>query len=139
MPRHAQSDARFPDIRERKDTSMKRLTLAMAAVAVVAAAPAFAAEGKAYLPPQTAAAIIANGMPWSAEAPNGRNFKLTLNKDGTGNIKGPLLFQLTLNWAVKGDAMCICGTMMSKCLRFREIPDGLQAWDGEKPDLKLTH
>lgn len=117
---------------------MTHLRLTMAAIAALASASTFAAEGEAYLPTQTVTAILADGVPWSAESPNGRTFKLTLNKDGTGSIRGPLLFTLSATWAVKGDAMCISSTMMSKCLRFREVPGGFQSWNGDKPDLKLS-
>ncbi|MDG4904533.1 MULTISPECIES: hypothetical protein [unclassified Mesorhizobium] len=116
-----------------------QLTLATAAVAIFASIPtSFAAGGQDYLPPQKAVAILADGAPWSASAPNGRSFKLTLNKDGTGSIRGPLLFTLSVNWAIKGDAVCLKNTMISKCLQFREIPGGLQGWNGGKPDLKVT-
>jgi len=111
------------------------LRLAMAAVAILAATPALAAER--YLPVQKASAVVADGVSWSANAPNGRNFKLTLNKDGTGNVQGTMISQ-SVTWSVKGDAMCLSGTMMSKCLRFQEVAGGLQAWEGDKPDLKLT-
>lgn len=111
--------------------------LATAAVAILVSIPAFAAEGRAYLPPQKASAILADGVPWSAEAPNGRTFKLTLNKDGTGSIRA-LLLTLSATWTVKGEAMCISNAMMSKCLRFTEIAGGLQGWDGNKPDLKVS-
>ncbi|OCK55422.1 hypothetical protein [Bradyrhizobium sp. LMTR 3] len=111
------------------------LRLAMAAVAVLAAIPALAAER--FLPAQKATAMIADGAPWSANAPNGRSFKLTLNKDGTGGVQGTL-FSQSVTWSVKGDAMCLSGTMMSKCLRFQEVAGGFQAWEGDKPDLKLS-
>lgn len=110
--------------------------LATAAVAILASFAALAEEGQDYLPPQKAAEAVADGVPWSAVAPNGRNFKLTLNKDGTGSVKGP--FTLSVTWVVKGEELCLSGTMMAKCLRFREIPGGLQSWNGDKPDLKLT-
>ncbi len=114
------------------------LTIVTAAAIMLAASHALAAQGPAYLQPQKAAAILADGAPWSADAPNGRSFKITLNKDGTGSIKGPMLFSLSVSWKVKGDTMCLNNTMMSKCLRFREIPGGLQGWNGDAPDLKLT-
>ncbi|MGG7579768.1 hypothetical protein [Rhizobium sp. Nf11,1] len=112
--------------------------IATAAVSILAASTTFAAQGQGYLPPQKAAAILADGAPWSADAPNGRSFKLTLNKDGTGSIKGPLMFALSVNWKFKGDTMCLNTTMMSKCLRFREVPGGLQGWNDDQPDLKLS-
>jgi len=114
------------------------LRIAAAAIAIFASISTFAAEEQDYLPPQSVTAILADGAPWSAASPNGRTFKLTLNKDGTGSIRGPLLFTLSATWTVKGNAMCLSSTMMSKCLRFREIPGGFQSWDGDKPDLKLS-
>ncbi|ANW05304.1 hypothetical protein LMTR13_05020 [Bradyrhizobium icense] len=113
------------------------LKLAAAAAAILASIPAFAAAGQAYLPPQKAVAILVDGAPWSADSPNGRSFKLTLNKDGTGSIRATLFTQ-SVTWTVKGDAMCLSGTTMSKCLRFQEISGGLQAWEGDKPDLKIS-
>ncbi|RVD38514.1 hypothetical protein EN742_17600 [Mesorhizobium sp. M4A.F.Ca.ET.020.02.1.1] len=115
-----------------------QLALATAAVAFLDSTATFAAGTQDYLPPGKAAAILADGAPRSASAPNGRSFKLTLNKSGTGSIRGPLLFSLSVNWALKGDAMCITYTMISECLRFREVPGGLQGWNGDKPDLKMT-
>lgn len=107
-----------------------------AALASLAAEPALAAPDQ-YLPSRKAAALLADGVPWSADSPNGRSFKLTLNKDGTGIIRGSLFTQ-SVNWTVKGDAICIDGGMMSKCLRFQEVPGGLQGWAGDKPDLKVS-
>ncbi|MFT4182200.1 MAG: hypothetical protein QM636_09825 [Rhizobium sp.] len=107
------------------------------AAAILAASPVFAAEGPAYLAPQKAAGILADGNPWLADAPDGKTLKVTLNKDGTGSIRGPLPFTLSVTWTIKGETMCISGKMGTKCLRFREVPGGLQGWDGDKPDLKF--
>lgn len=96
------------------------------------------AQDQAYLAPQAAAATLADGAAWSAEAPSGRSFKLTLNKDGTGRLRGGLPFPMSIKWAVKGDAFCLTGTMISKCLRFRSIPGGFQGYADGKPDLKLS-
>ncbi|WP_321803388.1 hypothetical protein [Burkholderia sp. BCC1988] len=114
------------------------LRLVVAAISMLTTISTLAEEDEAYLPPQSAVALLADGVPWSAVAPSGRTFKLTLNKDGTGSIHGPLLFTLSVKWVVKGDAMCISGTLMAKCLRFREVPGGIQSWEGDKPDLKLS-
>ncbi|RTQ35597.1 hypothetical protein EJP69_14685 [Variovorax gossypii] len=112
--------------------------LSIAAIAVSASLATFADEVRVYLPPQKAAEVLADGVPWSAAAPNGRSFKLALNKDGTGSISGGLPFALSVTWEVKGETVCLSGTMMAKCLRFQEIPGGFQSWDGDKPDLKLS-
>jgi hypothetical protein len=118
---------------------MKTYLKLMAVVAsIFASGPTLAAEGQAYLAPQKAAAILADGQPWSANAPDGKSLKITLNKDGTGSVRGPMPFTLSLTWSVKNDTMCILGKMGTKCLRFREVPGGLQSWDGEKPDLKFS-
>ena len=114
------------------------LRLAAAAAAIFASNPTFAAQDQAYLPAQKAATILADGVPWSADAPDGKSLKFTLKKDGTGSIRGPMPFTLSITWAVKGDAMCISGKMGTRCLRFREVPGGLQGWDGDKPDLKFS-
>lgn len=117
--------------------TIKTLWPALAAATILLPAHG-RAQGQSYLAPQAAAAALANGTVWSAAAPNGRNFKLTLNKDGTGRIRGGLPFPVSIKWAVKGEAVCLTGTMISKCLRFREIPNGLQGYVDDKPDLKLT-
>jgi len=109
---------------------------AAVAVQILAATPALA-QGQPYMPIQKAVSMLADGAPWSADSPNGRSFKLTLNKDGSGSVSATLFTQ-SVTWSIKGDAMCLSGTMMSKCLRFREIPRGLQAWEGDKPDLKIS-
>ncbi|MEK1933386.1 MAG: hypothetical protein AAAC47_27135 [Pararhizobium sp.] len=115
-----------------------KLWLAVVSVALLASSPSFAEEGQAFLPPQRAAAVLADGVPWSALAPDGKTLKFTLRQDGTGSIRGPLPFSLSVTWTVKGDAMCISGKMGVRCLRFREAPGGLQGWDGDKPDLKFS-
>lgn len=114
------------------------LRLAAAIMAIIASSPAFAAQGQSYLTAQKAAAILADGAPWAADAPDGKKLKVTLAKDGTGSIRGPMPFALSLTWALKGDTMCIVGKMGTKCLRFSEVPGGLQGWDGDKPDLKFS-
>lgn len=122
-----------------RDIDMKiHLTLAAVAITAVGSGPSSAVEEQDYLPAQAVTPVLADGIPWSAESPNGRSFKLTLNKDGTGSIRGPLAFTLSVSWTIKGEAMCLSSTMMSKCLRFREIQGGFQSWDGDKPDLKFS-
>jgi hypothetical protein len=115
-----------------------KLWLAAVSIAIVASSSSFAKDGQAFLPPQSAATVLADGQPWSALDPDGKTLKFTLRPDGTGSIRGPLPFTLSVTWEVKGDAMCISGKMGTRCLRFREVPGGLQGWDGDKPDLKFS-
>jgi len=114
------------------------LRITMAIVTMLASSASFAAVDQAYVPAQRAAAILADGQPWSALAPDGKTLKFLLKRDGTGSIKGPLPFTLSVTWTVKGDTMCINGKMGEKCLRFKEAPGGLQGWDGEKSDLRFS-
>jgi len=113
------------------------LNLATAAAVVFSSVPVMADETQDFLPPQEAIEILADGAPWSASTPTGRNFKLTLNKDGTGDLREALPFALSVSWTIKGEEVCLSSTMMAKCLRFREIAGGLQSWNGDKVDLKL--
>ncbi|WP_411197183.1 hypothetical protein [Rhizobium sp.] len=113
------------------------LRLAGAVIAALAASPAFSAQQE-FLPAEKAAAILADGAPWSALAPDGKALKVTLAKDGTGSIRGPMPFAPSISWTVKDDAMCISGKMGTRCLGFRSAPGGLQGWDGDKPDLKFS-
>jgi hypothetical protein len=112
------------------------LRVAALCAAILVSSPSFAVQ--AFLSPQKAAALLADGQPWSALAPDGKTLKVILKKDGTGSIRGPLPFALSITWSVQGDAMCIAGKMGTRCLRFREISGGLQGWDGDKPDLKFS-
>ena len=114
------------------------LRAAAVPLAVLASSPSFAAENKAFLAPRNAAAVLADGQPWSAVVPNGKTLNFTFKEDGTGSISGPMPFTLSLTWKVKDDAMCISGKMGTKCLRFQTVPGGLQSWDGDKPDLKFS-
>ncbi|KAA3450319.1 hypothetical protein C7I87_11805 [Mesorhizobium sp. SARCC-RB16n] len=115
-----------------------KLLAAATSVPLLASGASFAAQEQAFLAPQKAAAILADGSPWSADTPDGKTLKFTLKKDGTGSIRGPMPFTLSITWTVRGDAMCITGKMGTKCLRFRDVPRGLQGWDGDKPDLKFS-
>lgn len=114
-----------------------RILMAILPIAL-AATCTFAAEGKTYIPSEKAAALLADGHPWSADAPDGKTLKITLNRDGTGSIKGPMPFTLSVKWSLVGEALCIDGKMGTRCLRFSETSAGLQGWDGNKPDLKFS-
>lgn len=98
-----------------------------------------AARADPFLPPADAARLLADGRPWNGVRADGDHVRLTLSADGTGRFEGPMTRAMT--WAVQGDAVCIrigfpLGT---KCLRFRRAGAGLQAFDGDTPDLLLSH
>lgn len=115
-----------------------KLQLAAMCGALLATGTTFAQEGKPFLPAPQVASILADGQPWSALAPDGKTLKMTLKKDGTGSIKGPMPFALSVTWTVKGEAVCFNGKMGIKCLRFSETAGGFQGWDGDKLDLKFS-
>lgn len=98
----------------------------------------FAQDAATYLAPKKAVAVLADGHPWSSTGPDGKPLELTLNKDGTGSIKGPMPFRLSVKWTVKGEAICLAGVMGTKCLRFQEVANGYQGWDGDEPEMRLS-
>lgn len=104
------------------------------ATVVIAALTAFAASSLAqtFLLARDVAAILADGKPWSASAPNGRSSRLTLDEDGSRSIRGPLPVPLATTWSIKGDELCIANRMLSKCLRFSTTPEGMQGWEHGK-------
>ncbi|MBD9597432.1 hypothetical protein IB270_31870 [Ensifer sp. ENS05] len=114
------------------------IRLAAMCVATLAAEVTFAASTQTFLQPQQVAAVLADGQPWSAHTPDGKTLKVTLKTDGTGSIRGPLPFTLSVTWAVNGEALCINGRMGTRCLRFSKVSGGLQGWDGDKPDLRFS-
>ncbi len=104
---------------------------------LVTAVPATGFAAQDYLPPSQAARMLADGQPWNAELPDGKKARLTFNADGTGSFEGPIT--ISTSWAIKGDNLCvnlrIAGT---RCLRFRQVTGGFQAYQGEAADLRLT-
>jgi hypothetical protein len=117
---------------------MKRSAALFALAVGAAAVPAWPlAADDGYLPVAAAAERLADGRPWAALTPEGRRAEITLQPDGTGRFRGPLT--LSVAWRVAGENLCldisIAGT---KCLRFRAIDGGLQAYADGKPDLALT-
>jgi hypothetical protein len=105
--------------------------------ALAAASPSWPlAADEGYLPIAAAVERVADGQPWAALMPEGRRAEITLLPDGTGRFRGPL--SLSVAWRVAGENLCleisIAGT---KCLRFRAIGGGFQAYADGKPDLAL--
>lgn len=95
------------------------------------------AEAQAFLPPEDAVAAVADGRPWAALNAEGRAASLTLNPDGTGRFAGPMTVGLT--WAIQGDAICLrLGGIRTRCLRFRPVAGGFEAWYDGARDLRLS-
>lgn len=111
---------------------------AIVAIAVSMSASFAAESAKQYVPVKEAAAKLADGKAWSAVAPDGKTLKITLSTNGTGNIKGPFPFTLSVSWEVKGEEICISGKMDTRCLKFTALSNGLQGWDGDKADLTFS-
>ena len=119
-----------------------RTSIVVARVMLLLALHTSAAAGESYLPPQAAAAMLSDGAPWSAETPDGhRKFRITLNPDGTGRLRGEsrrsLLFSQNISWRIEGPTICLASLFVKKCLQFRESPGGLQGWEQDQPDLRL--
>lgn len=83
--------------------------------------------------------LIADGQPWTGLVADGKRATITLNKDGTGSLKGPMPMALSIAWQIKGPDVCldisIAGT---KCLRFRQVAGGFEGWAGNAVDMKLS-
>lgn len=111
--------------------------MAASACAAIWIATSGVAAAQPFLPPPEAIKILADGGPWTAQVSGGMKAKITFNKDGTGVFEGPLTLPTT--WAIKGDAICLNLRVAStKCLRFRQTKGGLEGWEGDKLDIRLT-
>lgn len=92
-----------------------------------------------FLPPAQAVRLIMDGRPWTAQSTDGKTMKMTLNKDGSGSAQGPMPFALPISWEVKSEAVCFnLGPAGTKCVKFRQVGNGFEGWNGAKLDLKLT-
>lgn len=119
----------------------RNLLLATFAATTFGASSPVAAQTTApsFLAPAQAVRIIMDGQPWSAQSADGKNLKITLNKDGTGSAKGPMPFALTVAWEIKDESVCLTlGPAGTKCVRFRQVAGGFEGWNGSQVDLKLV-
>jgi hypothetical protein len=112
-----------------------RLTaLSLSVLVQIAAAYA---QSPDFLPVPQAIKGIMDGRSWNALTSDGMRAKLTLNKDGTGTFEGPVT--ISIDWEQQADAVCINLRMAgTKCLRFRAIKGGFEAYNGNKIDLTFT-
>lgn len=95
----------------------------------------FAQAGE-FLAPTEAVKVIIDGKPWSALSGEGRSATITLNRDGTGTLQGPIT--LSISWEVKGHDVCLNLKVDLLCLRFRPIAGGYAGYKGQKLDLTLS-
>lgn len=103
---------------------------AAACVAILASSPLFAAEGQAFLSSQKAASVLADGLPWSADTPDGKTLKFTLKQDGTGSIRGPMPFTLSVTWAVKVMISASLERWAPSAFASARFPEGFRAGTG---------
>jgi hypothetical protein len=110
--------------------------LMLALTALFAAIPAFA-QSPQFLPADEAIKRVMDGRPWNGLTATGRNARITLNRDGTGTFEGPVT--MSISWERKDEDIClnlkIAGT---KCLRFRPITGGYEAYAANKLDLTFS-
>lgn len=94
-------------------------------------------QAEEFMSAVQAARFLADGRPWTATLPEGKTARLTFNPDGTGSFEGPVT--LSSGWSVKGSQFCVDMSFAGKrCLRFKPIKNGLQAYQGDTADLRLT-
>ncbi|RWI57072.1 MAG: hypothetical protein EOR16_15885 [Mesorhizobium sp.] len=116
---------------------MKNLGLPAAIIAILASSrPSISQD--AFLPIEQVVTTLADGRPWTVNAPDGKKLSFTFNADHTASIRGPLPVPLSITWFVGGDELCLATPKGAKCLRFQQVPGGLQGWDDDKKDMKLV-
>ncbi len=76
-----------------------RISVLSAAIVSASMAPAMA-DG--------VSALMADGQPWNATAPNGRTLQMTLNPDGTGQMKMGIM-RRNISWRGIDDGVCLDG------------------------------
>jgi hypothetical protein len=101
------------------------------------AAVSASAQPPQFLPANEAIRRVMDGRPWNGLTVSGRNAKITLNQDGTGIFEGPIT--IAISWERKDEDIClnlkVAGT---KCLRFRPVAGGYEAYAAGKLDLTFT-
>jgi hypothetical protein len=101
---------------------------------IAAAAPTSAQE---FLPTAQAVQLLADGRPWTAVNAEGRRARVTFKSDGTGAFEGPV--NMAIGWSVKGHDICLDLRFAGvRCLRFRQVAGGLQGFQGQTADLRLS-
>lgn len=108
------------------------LTILLAAIAPTDVS----AQTSEFLAPAEAVRVIMDGRPWSALSGEGRPAIITLNRDGTGTLVGPIT--LSISWEVKGQDVCLNLKVDAMCIRFRPVAGGYAAYEGRKLNLTLS-
>lgn len=115
----------------------KVLIIGAALVSCSTAVIAQPAQQVSYLPAADAVRRVMDGKPWNGLTSNGRNARITLNKDGSGTFEGPIT--MSISWERKGEDICLNLRMAgTKCLRFVAIANGYEAYNAGKLDLTFT-
>ncbi len=76
--------------------------------------------------------LMADGQPWNATVPNGRTMQMTLNPDGTGQMKMGIM-RRNISWRGIDDGVCLDGmpTGGERCMTLTAQGDGFV---GQGPD-----
>lgn len=117
---------------------IQRFAMAIAsATGLSASSPAYGQVAAEFLSPTQAVQVLADGRPWSATTADGKRANMVFNKDGTGSFEGPIT--LSTSWEIKGQEICVNLRIAGvKCLRFRRVVSGLEAYQGPTLDLRLS-
>ena len=117
---------------------IQRFAIAIASTAGLGASnPAYGQVAAGFLSPTQAVHVLADGQPWSVATADGKRANMTFNKDGTGSFEGPIT--LSTSWEIKGQEICVNLRIAGvKCLRFRRVVSGLEAYQGSTLDLRLS-
>ena len=87
---------------------------------------------------QSVAALIADGQPWAAVGPGGRQIQITFFPDGTVRMKAGFM-RMAMAWTATADGMCMTGGPQGdRCVRFTPQGTGFIGTDGVGEPLILS-
>lgn len=87
---------------------------------------------------QSVASIIADGQPWNAVGPGGRQIQITFFPDGTVRMRAGIM-RMSMAWTPTADGMCMTGGPGGdRCVRFEPQGTGYIGVDGIGEPLILS-
>lgn len=111
--------------------TVSRIAAALALALSLPAAPirAFANQSPAF--------AAADGKPWSATGPGGRQIRMTFYPDGKAKMKMGIMSK-AFSWSPTDDGFCLRGLPDGgKCVRLVPTATGYVGYEGDTPTIRL--
>ncbi|MGL4236383.1 hypothetical protein [Tabrizicola sp.] len=87
---------------------------------------------------ESPAALVADGNPWAATMPNGRDVTITFFPDGRVTVKMGMMSR-KMTWQPTEDGLCLFGGPGGdRCIRLEPTANGFVGFDGEEQALSLS-